>query len=198
MAETDIKKQTQTETLSELNELHQGEQATLAAGCFWCVEAVFEAIPGVLSGESGYSGGHIKNPGYREVCTGRTGHAEVVQLTYDVSKVSLADILEVFFATHDPTTLNRQGADVGTQYRSAIYWHNSSQVGVIEQAVELAQAKWPNSIVTEVKAFEAFYPAEDYHQAYYELNKEAPYCRAVIAPKMAKFQKEFGTRFELD
>ena len=168
------------------------------AGCFWCVEAVFEAIPGVLSGESGYSGGHIKNPGYREVCTGRTGHAEVVQLTYDVSKVSLADILEVFFATHDPTTLNRQGADVGTQYRSAIYWHNSSQLEVNEQAVELAQAKWPNSIVTEVKAFEAFYPAEDYHQAYYELNKEAPYCRAVIAPKMAKFQKEFGTRFELD
>lgn len=171
---------------------------TLGAGCFWCVEAVFEAIPGVLSGESGYSGGHIKNPGYREVCTGRTGHAEVVQLTYDVSKVSLADILEVFFATHDPTTPNRQGADVGTQYRSAIYWHNSSQVGVIEQAVQLAQANWPNSIVTEVKAFEAFYPAEDYHQAYYELNKEAPYCRAVIAPKMAKFQKEFGTRFELD
>ena len=171
---------------------------TLGAGCFWCVEAVFEAIPGVMSGESGYSGGHIKNPGYREVCTGRTGHAEVVQLTYDVSKVSLADILEVFFATHDPTTLNRQGADVGTQYRSAIYWHDSSQVGYIEQAVERAQAKWPNPIVTEVKAFESFYPAEDYHQAYYELNKEAPYCRAVIAPKMAKFQKEFGARFELD
>ena len=171
---------------------------TLGAGCFWCVEAVFEAIPGVLSGESGYSGGHIKNPGYREVCTGRTGHAEVVQLTYDVSKVSLADILEVFFATHDPTTLNRQGADVGTQYRSAIYWHDPSQVEDIEQAVEQAQANWPNPIVTEVKAFEAFYHAEDYHQAYYELNKEAPYCRAVIAPKMAKFQKEFGARFELD
>ena len=171
---------------------------TLGAGCFWCVEAVFEAIPGVLSGESGYSGGHIKNPGYREVCTGRTGHAEVVQLTYDVSKVSLEDILEVFFATHDPTTLNRQGADVGTQYRSAIYWHDPSQVEDIEQAVERAQANWPNPIVTEVKAFESFYPAEDYHQAYYELNKEAPYCRAVIAPKMAKFQKEFGARFELD
>lgn len=171
---------------------------TLGAGCFWCVEAVFEAIPGVLSGESGYSGGHIKNPGYREVCTGRTGHAEVVQLTYDVSMVSLADILEVFFATHDPTTLNRQGADVGTQYRSAIYWHDPSQVEDIEQAVEGAQTNWPNPIVTEVKAFEAFYPAEDYHQAYYELNKEAPYCRAVIAPKMAKFQKEFGARFELD
>ncbi len=171
---------------------------TLGAGCFWCVEAVFEAIPGVLSGESGYSGGHIKNPGYREVCTGRTGHAEVVQLTYDVSKVSLADILEVFFATHDPTTPNRQGADVGTQYRSAIYWHDPSQVEDIEQAVERAQTNWSNPIVTEVKAFEAFYPAEDYHQAYYELNKEAPYCRAVIAPKMAKFQKEFGARFELD
>ena len=171
---------------------------TLGAGCFWCVEAVFEAIPGVLSGESGYSGGHIKNPGYREVCTGRTGHAEVVQLTYDVSKVSLADILEVFFATHDPTTPNRQGADVGTQYRSAIYWHDTSQVEDIEQAVERAQTNWPNPIVTEVKAFEAFYPAEDYHQAYYELNKEAPYCRAVIAPKMAKFQKEFGARFDLD
>lgn len=171
---------------------------TLGAGCFWCVEAVFEAIPGVVSGESGYSGGHIKNPGYREVCTGRTGHAEVVQLTYDVSMVSLADILEVFFATHDPTTPNRQGADVGTQYRSAIYWHDTSQVEDIEQAVERAQTNWPNPIVTEVKAFEAFYPAEDYHQAYYELNKEAPYCRAVIAPKMAKFQKEFGARFELD
>ena len=112
--------------------------------------------------------------------------------------VSLADILEVFFATHDPTTPNRQGADVGTQYRSAIYWHDTSQVEDIEQAVERAQTNWPNPIVTEVKAFEAFYPAEDYHQAYYELNKEAPYCRAVIAPKMAKFQKKFGARFELD
>lgn len=170
---------------------------TLGAGCFWCVEAVFETIPGVLSGESGYSGGHIKNPGYREVCTGRTGHAEVVQLTYDASQVRLKDILEVFFATHDPTTLNRQGADVGTQYRSAIYWHDPAQVADIEEAVQLAQEKWPNPIVTEVGAFEVFYPAEDYHQAYYELNKEAPYCRAVIAPKMAKFQKEFGSRFDL-
>ena len=186
-----------TQTTSNLSSSDHAT-ITLGAGCFWCVEAVFEAIPGVLSGESGYSGGHIKNPGYREVCTGRTGHAEVVQLTYDVSMVSLADILEVFFATHDPTTLNRQGADVGTQYRSAIYWHDPSQVEDIEQAVERAQMNWPNPIVTEVKAFEAFYPAEDYHQAYYELNKEAPYCRAVIAPKMAKFQKEFGARFELD
>ena len=174
------------------------ETITLGAGCFWCVEAVFESIPGVLSGESGYSGGHIKNPGYREVCTGRTGHAEVVQVTYDPEKVRLAEILEVFFATHDPTTLNRQGADVGTQYRSAIYWHDPSQVEIIEEAVRQAQPRWSAPIVTEVQAFEVFYPAEDYHQAYYELNKEAPYCRAVIAPKMAKFQKEFGARFAVE
>ena len=170
---------------------------TLGAGCFWCVEAVFESIPGVTSGESGYSGGHIKNPGYREVCTGRTGHAEVVQLSYDPAKVELSTILDVFFATHDPTTLNRQGADVGTQYRSAIYWHDEDQVPVIEASLEEAQKNWPQPIVTEVKAFETFYPAEDYHQAYYELNKEAPYCRAVIAPKMAKFKKEFGSKLNL-
>ena len=168
---------------------------TLGAGCFWCVEAVFESIPGVVSGESGYSGGFIKNPGYREVCTGRTGHAEVVNVTYDASVVDLEDILEVFFATHDPTTLNRQGADVGAQYRSAIYWHDAAQLDGIERALAEAQKDWPNPIVTEVKAFETFYPAEDYHQAYYELNEEAPYCRAVIAPKMAKFRKEFGEKF---
>ena len=170
---------------------------TLGAGCFWCVEAVFESIPGVTSGESGYSGGYIKNPGYREVCTGRTGHAEVVQLSYDPAKVELSTILDVFFATHDPTTLNRQGADVGTQYRSAIYWHGEDQVPVIEASLAEAQKNWPQPIVTEVKAFETFYPAEDYHQAYYELNKEAPYCRAVIAPKMAKFKKEFGSKLNL-
>lgn len=164
---------------------------TLGAGCFWCVEAIFEAIPGVLAAESGYSGGHIKNPAYREVCTGRTGHAEVVQLTYDPGQVDLATILRVFFATHDPTTLNRQGADVGTQYRSAIYIHNEGQRPVVEQSIEEAQSDWSRPIVTEVGNFDAFYPAEDYHQAYYELNKDAPYCRAVIAPKMAKFQKEF-------
>ena len=174
------------------------ETITLGAGCFWCVEAIFESIPGVLSAESGYSGGHIKNPAYREVCTGRTGHAEVVQLTYDAAKVDLAMILKVFFATHDPTTLDRQGADVGTQYRSAIYIHQDEQRPVVECAIELAQEEWPQPIVTEVANFEAFYPAEDYHQAYYELNKEAPYCRAVIAPKMAKFQKEFKGVIDLD
>jgi len=174
------------------------ETVTLGAGCFWCVEAVFEAIPGVISGVSGYSGGHIKNPAYREVCTGRTGHAEVVQVTFDPARVTLGTLLDVFFATHDPTTLNRQGADVGTQYRSAIYWHSDSQVAEIERAVERASLRWPNPVVTEIAAFEAFYPAEDYHQAYFELNGEAPYCRAVIAPKMAKFQKEFGAQLDLE
>lgn len=174
------------------------ETITLGAGCFWCVEAIFESISGVLSAESGYSGGHIKNPAYREVCTGRTGHAEVVQLTYNPSKVELDTILKVFFATHDPTTLNRQGADVGTQYRSAIYIHKDSQRPVVEKAIDEAQSDWPNPIVTEVADFDAFYPAEDYHQEYYELNKEAPYCRAVIAPKMEKFQKEFKSVLDLN
>ena len=177
---------------------HPTDTITLGAGCFWCVEAIFESIPGVLAAESGYSGGHIKNPAYREVCTGRTGHAEVVQLTYDPGKVDLAMILKVFFATHDPTTLNRQGADVGTQYRSAIYIHSDNQRPIVEKAIESAQSDWPNPIVTEVSDFDAFYPAEDYHQAYYELNKEAPYCRAVIAPKMAKFQKEFKAVIDLN
>ena len=174
------------------------EKITLGAGCFWCVEAVFADIPGVVSVESGYSGGPIKNPAYREVCTGRTGHAEVVQVEFDPEVVSLSTILEVFFATHDPTTLNRQGADVGTQYRSAIFWHNEAQRKEAEKAKDLAQQQWPNPIVTEVTAFEAFYPAEDYHQDYYSLHGEAPYCRAVIAPKMAKFRKEFGQKLNLD
>ena len=185
-------------TKAQMSMDHPTDTITLGAGCFWCVEAIFESIPGVLTAESGYSGGHIKNPAYREVCTGRTGHAEVVQLTYDPSQVELAMILKVFFATHDPTTLNRQGADVGTQYRSAIYIHSDSQRPIVAQAIEAAQSDWPNPIVTEVSDFDAFFPAEDYHQAYYELNKEAPYCRAVIAPKMAKFQKEFKAVIDLN
>ena len=175
----------------------QNQMITLGAGCFWCVEAVFESIPGVTKGVSGYSGGHIKNPGYREVCTGRTGHAEVVQIVYDPTVVTLSDILDVFFATHDPTTLNRQGADVGSQYRSAIFYHSDEQLSEIEAAVQRARQKWPNPIVTQVQPFESFYEAEDYHQAYFELNQEAPYCRAVIAPKLQKFQKEFEGRFDL-
>jgi peptide-methionine (S)-S-oxide reductase len=174
------------------------QTVTLGAGCFWCVEAVFESIPGVISAVSGYSGGTIKNPGYREVCTGRTGHAEVVQVTFDADIVKLEVILDVFFATHDPTTLNRQGADVGTQYRSAIYFHEESQEAIVEAALRRAQSDWDKPIVTEIKAFDVFYPAEDYHQAYYDLNKEAPYCRAVIAPKMAKFRKDFEAKLRLD
>ena len=174
------------------------QTVTLGAGCFWCVEAVFQSIPGVISAVSGYSGGNIKNPGYREVCTGRTGHAEVVQVTFDADIVPLDLVLDVFFATHDPTTLNRQGADVGTQYRSAIYFHEESHKAIAEAALLRAQSDWGNPIVTEITAFEVFYPAEDYHQAYYELNQEAPYCRAVIAPKMAKFRKEFAAKLNLE
>ena len=173
------------------------ETITLGAGCFWCVEAVYESIPGVESGVSGYSGGHIKNPGYREVCTGRTGHAEVVQVTFDNTKLSLAELLEVFFATHDPTTLNRQGADVGTQYRSAIYVHSDAQREVAEAAKLKAQTDWNDPIVTEITAFETFYEAEDYHQAYFELHKEAPYCQAVIAPKLKKFKSKFSDKYDL-
>lgn len=167
------------------------ETITLGAGCFWCVEAVFEQLDGVHSAVSGYMGGHIKNPGYREVCTGRTGHAEVVQVSYDASRIALSDLLAVFFATHDPTTLNRQGADVGTQYRSAIFCNSEEQQATAKAALQLAQRDFENRIVTEIAPASAFYEAEDYHQAYYELNGEAPYCRAVIAPKMQKFRKQF-------
>lgn len=164
----------------------------LGAGCFWCVEAVFSSLNGVHSAVSGYMGGSIKNPAYREVCTGRTGHAEVVQVVYDPEVLPLGTLLEVFFATHDPTTLNRQGADVGTQYRSAIFYPRESLVPTIEEARERAQRVWPDPIVTEITPIAAFYPAEDYHQAYYELNGEAPYCRAVIAPKMKKVREVFA------
>ncbi|MDG2312144.1 MAG: peptide-methionine (S)-S-oxide reductase MsrA [Flavobacteriales bacterium] len=177
-------------------ETTQFETITLGAGCFWCIEAVFESIPGVQQAVSGYSGGHIKNPAYREVCSGRTGHAEVIQVTFDPKALRLELLLEVFFGTHDPTTLNRQGADVGTQYRSAIYYHTPQQKEVALAAVVRAQKDWSSPIVTEVTEFETFYEAENVHQAYYEMNKEAPYCRAVITPKMQKFKKDFGTKFE--
>ena len=167
------------------------ETITLGAGCFWCVEAVFEGLQGVHSAQSGYMGGHIKNPGYREVCTGRTGHAEVVQIVYDATVLSTKTLLEVFFSTHDPTTLNRQGADAGTQYRSAIYFHSTDQQNDAIDAVTRAQNEWSNRIVTEVTIASEFYIAEDYHQAYYELNGEAPYCQAVILPKMQKMKSAF-------
>jgi peptide-methionine (S)-S-oxide reductase len=172
------------------------EVATFGGGCFWCLEAVFEQLKGVQKVESGYAGGQVDEPSYEQVCSGRTGHAEVVQVTFDPREISYPDILNVFFATHDPTTLNRQGPDVGTQYRSVIFHHTPLQKEAAEKKiVELNDAKiWDAGIVTEVKAFQAFYRAEDYHQKYFQDNPAQPYCQAVIAPKMAKFRKQFADR----
>jgi len=169
------------------------QTATLAGGCFWCLEAVYDQIKGVVSVESGYSGGKMPNPSYEDVCTGRTGHAETVQVTFDPSVVSYRDLLNVFFGIHDPTTLNRQGADVGTQYRSAIFYHNEEQKNEAEQLIKELNEQhiWDAPIVTEVKPFDKFYIAEDYHQEYYEHNRFQPYCMAVVAPKVAKFRKHF-------
>ncbi|MFP5264591.1 MAG: peptide-methionine (S)-S-oxide reductase MsrA [Blastocatellia bacterium] len=169
------------------------EVATLAGGCFWCLEAVFKDLRGVEQVESGYCGGSVPNPTYYQVCEGTTGHAEAVQITYDPRQVTFAELLEVFFTIHDPTTLNRQGADVGTQYRSAIFYHSPEQKAVAERAIaELnAAGLWGSPIVTEVTPLTEFYKAEDYHQQYYEQNMNQPYCRAVIAPKVAKFRKHY-------
>jgi peptide-methionine (S)-S-oxide reductase len=166
---------------------------TFGAGCFWCVEAVYQRLKGVHSVTSGYMGGKLKNPTYREVCSGLTGHAEVCQITYDPKVISFQTLLEVFWQTHDPTTLNRQGADVGTQYRSAIFAHNEEQLKQAESWKENLNAKhvFPNPIVTEITHASAFYPAEDYHQDYYNQNGTEPYCQIVIKPKMDKFLKAF-------
>ncbi len=174
------------------------ETATLGAGCFWCVEAIFDQLKGVENVQSGYSGGNIKNPSYKEVCTGRTEHAEVVQITYNPEIISFEDILEVFWTVHDPTTLNRQGADVGTQYRSAIFYHNEKQKEIAEAYIkQLNELKtFENPIVTEVTKFENFYPAKDYHEDYYKRNGDQPYCRMVIRPKVRKFQKLFNTKLK--
>lgn len=164
------------------------ESITLGAGCFWCTEAVMQRVEGVKSAVSGYMGGHVKNPTYRQVVTGETGHAEVAKITFDPDVTSLEELLDIFWLMHDPTTLNRQGADVGTQYRSAIYYDSDEQKRIAEASIaKLAAAKtYPDPIVTEVTEIETFYPAEDYHQEYYELNKNAGYCRYVIHPKLKK------------
>lgn len=169
------------------------EKATFGAGCFWCVEAMFQEIDGVSSVVSGYTGGHVKNPSYKEVCTGRTGHAEVIQLTYDPDIVSYEILLEAFFLSHDPTQLNRQGADVGTQYRSVIYYHTKSQQMLAEEKKRQlnAQEAFGAPVVTEISAFDVFYPAEDYHQDYYSANPNQPYCSRVVGPKLEKFRKVF-------
>lgn len=167
--------------------------ATLAGGCFWCLEAVFDEVVGVQAVESGYAGGHVENPDYRAVCTGMTGHAEVIQVTFDPKTISYKELLEIFFAIHDPTTLNRQGADIGTQYRSAIFYHDDEQKAIALQLIQEldAQKIWDHPIVTQVEKLEKFYPAEAYHQEYFARNPSQPYCQAVIAPKVAKFRKNF-------
>jgi peptide-methionine (S)-S-oxide reductase len=169
---------------------------TLGGGCFWCLEAVFDELEGVADVVSGYSGGALENPDYREVCNGATGHAEVIQVKFDPSVISFADLLRVFFAMHDPTTLNRQGADVGTQYRSVVFYHDEAQraeAAAVIAEIEAA-AIWSNPIVTEIAPFTTFYPAEDYHQEYFKRNPYQGYCQAVVAPKVAKFRQKFANR----
>lgn len=172
------------------------EQATFGSGCFWCTEAVFKELKGVHSAVSGYSGGHVDNPTYDEVCTGTTGHAEVVQVSYDPDEISYDELLEVFWRTHDPTTLNRQGGDVGTQYRSVVFYHDEGQKKLAEKyKKQLDESKaFARPIVTQIAPLEKFYPAEGYHQDYYELNPRQRYCQLVIQPKMEKFRKVFADK----
>ena len=174
------------------------EMATLGAGCFWCVEAVFDDLKGVESVESGYSGGHTENPTYREVCSETTGHAEVANVNFDPQEISFKEILQVFFSVHDPTTLNRQGNDVGSSYRSAIFYHDEKQKQVAEEVINevTAEGVYDKPIVTEVKPFDKFYIAENYHQEYFANNPNQPYCAAVVAPKVAKFRQKFVNRLK--
>jgi peptide-methionine (S)-S-oxide reductase len=174
------------------------EVATFGNGCFWCTEAIFQQVEGVVKVESGYSGGQIKNPTYKQVCGGETGHAEVLQITFDPKKVSFEDLLEVFWNTHDPTTLNQQGADIGTQYRSAVFYHNEKQKQLAEAYMKQLTAAhaFKNPIVTEITPFSVFYKAEDYHQNYFNDNPTQGYCRAVIRPKVEKFQKQYAGKLK--
>ena len=174
------------------------EIATLGGGCFWCIETIYQDLQGVKSSISGYSGGHVENPTYQAVCNETTGHAEVVQVTFEPEIVSFKEILEIFFTIHDPTTLNRQGGDRGTQYRSAIYYHSDEQKLVAEQTItETNKAKlWKNPIVTEVTKFDEFFVAEDYHQEYFKNNSSQQYCRVIIAPKVAKFRQKYLNRLK--
>jgi peptide-methionine (S)-S-oxide reductase len=174
------------------------EVATLGGGCFWCTEAVFNELKGVERVESGYSGGSVENPSYEDVCTGTTGHAEVIQVTFDPHIISYRDLLQVFFTLHDPTTLNRQGADVGTQYRSTVFYRDEAQRKVAEDVIrEVNTSKiWKRPIVTEVAPFKAFYKAEDYHQEYFQKNKSSGYCQVVIAPKIVKLREHYRDRLK--
>ena len=172
------------------------KMATLGGGCFWCLEAVYLELAGVLRVVSGYSGGRIANPSYEDVCTGMTGHAEVVQITHDSDRITYRDLLAVFFTIHDPTQRNRQGADVGTQYRSVIFHHDAEQKAEAAAAIAEYAAQWPQPIVTEVTPLAEFYAAEDYHQGYFARNPHAGYCRMVVAPKVAKFRKQHLARLK--
>jgi len=174
------------------------EIATLGGGCFWCTEAIFAALKGVDSVVSGYAGGVVPNPTYEAICTGITGHAEVIQVAFDPKKISYKELLKVFFTTHDPTTLNCQGADVGTQYRSVVYYHDEAQREMAEEVIREFGAKevWADPIVTEVAPLDVFYPAEAYHNNYYAQNSQQPYCQIVITPKIAKLRKEFKSKLK--
>lgn len=168
--------------------------ATLGGGCFWCTEAVFQQIRGIVKVESGYSGGQVHQPTYEQICTGKTGHAEVVRLAFDPAVISYTDILDIFFTIHDPTTLNRQGADSGTQYRSVIFYHDETQKLVAQEAIKKMSTIWDDPIVTELSSAPQFYIAEDYHQNYYRQHPEQGYCSFVVAPKVAKARKLFAAR----
>jgi peptide-methionine (S)-S-oxide reductase len=187
-----------TAIMTVLGSVAQTETATLGGGCFWCTEAIFKSLKGVDTVESGYSGGHTKNPTYKEVCTGETGHAEVIQITFDPKVISFDEILEVFFETHDPTSLNRQGADAGTQYRSVIFYHSPEQKEKAEayKAQLNKENVFNKPIVTEIKAFDKFYKAENYHQNYFANNRSQGYCQFVIVPKIEKFKKIFKNKLK--
>ena len=177
-------------TIHDMTDSSTNDSAViLGGGCFWCVEAVYETLDGIIKAESGYAGGHVKNPTYKQVVTGETGHAEVVKLTYDPAKISLDEIFDFFWIAHDPTTLNRQGADRGTQYRSIILYTNEEQKARAEASIKKAQQDFSDPIVTQLRPLDAFYRAEDYHQDYYDNNKNQPYCRYVIKPKLQKLEK---------
>jgi len=197
MACNNLTGKTNTKTMDDFSQTEGVEVATLGAGCFWCVEAVFQELKGVQSVVSGYTGGHTANPTYRDIGSGQTGHAEVAQITFDPTVISFEEILEVFWTTHDPTTLNRQGADAGTQYRSAIFYQTENQKKIAETSkAKVAPQLWDDPITTEIAALSTFYPAEEYHQNYYSENPNYGYCVAVINPKMEKFRKRFKDKLK--
>jgi peptide-methionine (S)-S-oxide reductase len=195
-AQTETTTDTMADDSVKVNETM--DTATFGGGCFWCVETIFQQLQGVQKVESGYSGGTVKNPSYKEVCTGNTGHAEVVNIYFDPSKISYGELLGVFFAVHDPTTLNRQGGDVGTQYRSSVFYHSDEQKAIAEDVIRQlsVSGEFADPIVTTLERFDVFYKAEDYHQDYFNINPDQPYCNAVIRPKVEKFRKKYASKLK--